>query len=327
MAKRYDICGLGNALVDMEYRVDVEFLYQLGLSKGLMTLADESSQQFLLKHLNRAPLKKACGGSAANTLVTATHLRAKTHFNFCVANDDNGHFYLQDIEQHGIDHLKGGETTEISTGTCLVLITEDAERTMSTHLGASAQFGLKQLDQAAIANSQYLYIEGYLLAQTSAFEAIMKAKAIAKQHHTKVAVTFSDPFMIQSFRERFNQLLQGGIDLLFCNELEAQAFCESRDTTQSLHQLQSHTQLVALTQGAHGSLIYDGKQTHHIPPTNVDAIDSNGAGDTYAGILLGGLVKGKEIVECAHLASKCAAKVVTQYGPRLSKQACLDLIA
>ena len=222
MARTYDVYGVGHALVDIQYQVAPEFLAEHQVEKGIMTLVDEARQRNLTAAVGGEPVASASGGSAANTLIGVARFGGLTYYACLTGRDAWGDFYQRDLEAAGVATHPANRGAG-KTGQCLVFITPDADRTLNTFLGISSAIGPAQLQEEVIADSQYLYIEGYLLGSDDGFAAACRAQQMAQQHGTAVALTLSDPFAVRAFRARFDALLQDGVDLLFCNEEEALA--------------------------------------------------------------------------------------------------------
>lgn len=319
--KSLDVVGIGNALVDQEFEVSDDFLAQHEIEKGMMTLIEESDQDKLIAELSqRGDLKKQSGGgSAANSLVAFSQFGGNAFYCCKVANDEAGAFYRQDLEQVGIRTKLAEQFHQGKTGRCLVMVTPDAERTMRTFLGITADLSLAELDEDAIAAAEYLYIEGYLITSPVAREAIKHAKTLARKHGTKIAMTCSDPAMVKYFRDGIELILEGGVDLMFCNHEEASLLTGTEDPQQAMQALQQHAKTVAITLGKNGALLGDGERQIAVPGFPVKAVDTNGAGDMFSGALLFGLTRELSLADAGQLASRAAAEIVTEFGPRLSK--------
>ena len=318
--KKYDVYAIGNALVDMEFAVDDEFLSGLNIDKGVMTLVDEAQQQHLYEALAGHTGKLASGGSAANTIIAVSHFGGKTFYSCKVANDAGGDFYVQDLVRAGVDTNLHSERDPGTSGRCIVMITPDAERTMHTFLGISEKVGEMELHPEAIADSHYLYLEGYLVTSPSARAAAIKARRIAEEKGVKTALTFSDPNMVSFFRDGLQEMLGNGVDLLFCNSQEALTWTGSDNIEQAAEQLKAIAKTFAITLGKDGALIFDGQAFHKIAAAPVKAVDTNGAGDMFAGAFLYGLTQDYGYVRAGALAAKAAGRLVTQFGPRLKPE-------
>lgn len=321
MAK-YQVYGIGNALVDKEFEVTDDFFAQNKIEKGLMTLIDQDQQEALLASLTDTfGLKtRAGGGSAANTIFAAQYLGAKTFYTCNVANDETGDFYVSDLTRAGIDTNLGNNRENGVTGKCMVMITPDAERTMNTYLGITADLNHKHINESALKDSEYLYIEGYLVSSDSARHAAIECKKIAEANNVKTALTFSDPAMVQFFKDGLIEMLGTGVDLLFCNEDEAMSFTACDNLEDAATEIKKIAKTFAITCGVKGAILFDGNNTIQIAPHAVKAIDSNGAGDNFAGAFLYALTAGHSWEAAGKLASKISAQVVSQFGPRLQAE-------
>ena len=316
---KYHIYGLGAALVDTEIDVTDSDLANMGIDKGLMTLVDRSRQEEIMQNLDGhlVHAKQASGGSACNSIIAASYFGADTFYSCKVADDALGEFYMNDLRAAGVDADYGQKSTEGVTGTCLVMITPDAERSMNTYLGISETLSTVELNEAALADSDYLYMEGYLVTSPSGRAAAIKAREVAEQNGVKTALSFSDPGMVEFFRDGLQEMLGNGVDMVFCNEEEALGWAQSRSLDEAVAALKQVAKTFAITLGAKGALVFDGKELIEIAPRPVKAVDSNGAGDMFAGAFLYAITNGKSFAEAGRLASQSAAEVVSHYGPRL----------
>ena len=317
--KKYHVYGVGNALVDKEFEVDDQFMIDNGIEKGMMTLVSHEQQQQLLDNLiNSSGLKKkAGGGSAANTLYAMSQFGSKAFFSCKVANDDTGDFYLAELGTQNIETNTLSQRDTGTTGRCLVMISPDAERTMHTYLGISEQVSIKEIDLDAAKNSEYIYIEGYLVTSDSARAAVIELKQFAQDNNVKTAMTFSDPAMVEYFKDGINEVYGTGVDLLFCNEKEALLFTGTDTLEDACAALKATAKQFAITLGPNGAYLFDGEKSYDIAPNKVDAIDTNGAGDMFAGAFLYALTAGHDFETAGKLASLASSRVVSQFGPRL----------
>ncbi|RYY79085.1 MAG: adenosine kinase [Moraxellaceae bacterium] len=315
-----DLYVIGNALVDLEYSVDDQFLQQHQLLKGTMQLAEQTVQQQLLTHLNQSyhAQEQASGGSAANSTVAFTAMGGSAFYACRVGNDDFGQFYLNGLS-HANVQTSSSSMSDGETGTCVVLVTPDSERTMQTYLGITAELSSAQIDFEPLKTAKYLYIEGYLATSPTARAAVKQAREIAKQNNTQIAITLSDPAMVQYARDGLDDLIDGGVDLLFCNEHEARMYTNTEAMQDTIAALLKLSKTVMVTLSEKGALIATqaGKQIQ-IEAVPCKAIDTLGAGDAFAGAFLYGLNQGDTLENCGKLAAATASKVVSQYGPRLS---------
>ena len=315
---KYDVYGLGNALLDIECEVSAETLQKLGVDKGVMTLLEEADQQRIIEHLEGHPLKRGCGGSAANTMIAVSQFGGNACYSCKVANDEPGQFYLEDLIRCDVDtNLQQHQPEAGVTGKCLVFVTPDADRTMNTFLGISGGFSEAELLPDAIADSTYTYIEGYLVTSPSAKAAAIKARDIAQAAGRKVSLTLSDFNMVSFFKEGLLEMIGSGVDLIFANESEALKMADTEDMAVAIDHMKTLAKCFAITRGPQGSLIYDGQEVLEIAPTPVKAIDTVGAGDMYAGAVLYGITNGMSYSEAGQLGSVAAAKLVASLGPRM----------
>lgn len=314
----YDVYGVGNALVDIQAQVNETTLAETGFDKGIMTLVDDTTQQKVLASLDGVQTNRCAGGSAANTIMGIADFGGLAAYAGKVGQDDIGDFFLKDMRDLGVT-IEVPPSSDGSSGTCVVLITEDAERTMLTHLGVSATLGPDDIDEEEIKKSQYIYIEGYLFTGESTKAAAYKAIDLAVKNNVKVAFTVSDPFLIGICKDEFWDLIKGPVDLLFCNEEEAQALTGESDNIEGARSIHKHAANVAMTLGADGSIIVHGGEAIPIEGVQVKAIDTTGAGDMYAAGLLYGITNGHSWKESGHVASAAAARIVGQMGARLQQ--------
>lgn len=318
--KRYKVYGIGNALVDTEIRVDDAQLASLAVEKGLMTLVDRDRRSELLEalegHLPKA--HHASGGSAGNSLIATALFGGRCYLSCRVADDADGEIYLKDLEKAGVSYPLPADTDD-PTGKCLVLVTPDAERSMNTYLGASEGLSIAQLDERAIAESEYLYIEGFLVSSATGLPAAVRAREIADEAGVPVAVSFSDPGIVAHFPDQFRQIVGDGVDLVFANEAEAISWTGTDTLDAALDALPGTARRYAVTLGGEGAICFDGNERHRIAPHRVDAVDSNGAGDMFAGAFLYAITHGHNFATAGAFASLAAGTVVSQWGPRLER--------
>lgn len=314
----FDVFGVGNALVDIQAKVDDSLIERLKLDKGIMTLVDEAVQTKVLSELSNHSLHRCAGGSAANTIVAVAEFGGSAAFVGKVGQDDIGAFFLSDMRKLGI--AIDVDPTPMPTGTCAVLITEDAQRTMLTNLAASVTLTSDDIDESLIADAKYVYIEGYLLTGDSTKAAAYRAMELAQKHGTKIAFTASDPFLVNMIRDEIWELITGPVDLFFCNEEEAKSLTGEDDPMKAVAKIHEHAENVALTLGEKGSIVMHGGEAFPIEGASVAAIDTTGAGDMYAGGLLYGITNGMTWRQAGHLASQAAGRIVSQMGARLDRK-------
>jgi len=313
----YDVFGVGNAIMDMQVRCDDAFLAEAGIEKGIMTLVDEERQMSVLKALANHDVNYCSGGSAANTIVGIADMGGRAAYACKTGEDSFGRRYLEEMQQLGISVEIPQEPGQ--TGTCVVLITPDAQRTMLTHLGISSTLASTDIVESEIAKAKYLYVEGYLFAGPSSRAAALKAINLAKANNVKVALTISDPFLIDICRDQFQELIEGPVDLLFCNEEEAKSLTGLDDPIACAQAIHKHCENVALTLGKKGSIIMHEGEVFPIEGVEVEAVDTTGAGDMYAAGVLYGITNGLSWHQAGHLGSHAAAQIVSRLGARLPK--------
>ncbi len=325
--KKYKVYGMGAALVDTEIKVEDRELDQMSVEKGMMTLVDQDRQAELLGHLEGHLVKAshASGGSAGNSMIATAQFGGPTFMSCKVANDADGDIYVADLESAGVDHCLVNGRADGTTGKCLVLITPDAERSMNTFLGISETLSVTELDHDAIADSEYLYIEGYLVTSPTGRAAAVKAREVAEAAGVKTSLSLSDPGMVEFFRDGLAEMLGNGVDLVFCNEEEALGWGKTHDLDEAIAALKGIARNFVITRGAQGALAFDGAELHEIPPHRVQAVDSNGAGDMFAGAFLYAITRGEDFPTAGRFASLAAGKIVANYGPRLASSAYPEL--
>lgn len=318
--KKYDIYGIGAALVDIELEVSDTFLSDHHIEKGQMTLVEPEAQNLVLSTIDAKQIKtkQASGGSAANTIYAASNFGSRCYYSCKTSNDLAGQFFVNDMKTAGVDCTPNSNNEALPTGTCLVMITPDAERSMNTYLAISSTLSVEQLNEEAIKNSSYYYMEGYLCTSDSGRLAAIQGRSLAEQAQTKTVLTLSDPAMVKFFKPALAEMLGNGVDLLFCNEEEALNWCDTNNLDDALAQLKHISKSFAVTLGSKGAVVFDGKNTFHIAAQKIKAVDSNGAGDIFAGAFLYAINAGYNFQQAGALASAAAGKVVSDFGPRLA---------
>jgi sugar/nucleoside kinase (ribokinase family) len=327
MAK-YDVYGIGNAIVDIVTEVEHDFFTKNEIEKGVMTLVDEKRQDQLMKAIDMKRSRMSGGGSAGNTVVAINQFGGTSFYSCLVAKDELGKFFLEDLKRNGVDtNLKHENCPEGITGKCLVMTSPDAERTMNTFLGVSSFLSPEHLDEEAIKNSSYVYLEGYLVASPKGLEAMKEAKKIAERNNVHTALTFSDASMVKYFSGQMAEVVGASVDLLFCNEEEAMIYTGTNSVMEAREKMKQLAKRFTITLGANGALIYDGDTFIQIEPYQVKAIDTNGAGDMFSGAFLYGITHQHSFAEAGKLASLASSRVVTQFGPRLQPQQAKNVLA
>ncbi len=316
--KKYNVYGIGNALVDIEFEVEDDFFKANDIEKGVMTLVDEKRQTTLVNAIDGTRIKKQGGGSAANTMIAVCEFGGSGYYSCKVANDEYGLFYMNDLAKAGLNSNLSQESLEDGiTGKCLVMVTPDADRTMNTFLGITASLDSSAINEEAIKNAKYVYIEGYLITSDNGKEAMKKTKALAEKHGVKTSITLSDPAIVNFFKQGFEEVIGDGVDLLFCNEDEAMQYTGTDNLLEAREKLKFIAKRFAITLGKKGAIIFDGDTFIDIESYTVDAIDSNGAGDMFAGAFLYGITNEHSYADAGKIASLAASKIVSKFGPRL----------
>ena len=315
----YDLYAIGNALVDSEFEVSDAQLIAMGVDKRHMTLIDEARRAELLGHLSTTASRRTGGGSAGNTVVALAQLGGRAFYSCRVADDELGKFYTQDlIDNRVATNLTHAQPAPGQTGSCMVMVTPDAERSMSTFLGATAELDATALHEQDIARSRIFYMEGYLAASPTGLQAALQGRQIALDAGVALATTLSDVSMINFCRSGLNAIVGTGLTYLFCNEEEAQVWCGTQDLQAITGQLSQLARTVCLTRGPQGCVVIKGGQQTVVPAATVKALDTNGAGDMFAGAFLYAVTHGHSHAQAAWLANQAAAQVVSQYGNRLT---------
>ncbi len=314
--KRYDVYAIGNALVDFLTFVDDQFLIDKGIRKGLMTLVDQPAEK-TLEGIDHRDIVRCSGGSAANTIVGIALLGGKGCFTGKVGNDDLGKFYGANLQDAGVEFFVNPDSKP--TGSCVSLVSPDAERSMLTYLGASTQLSDIDVHQDALRESQYLYVEGYLWDSPPARAAAVHAMEWAKRHDVRIAFSFSDPWLVERFRDDFTRLLDTYIDVLFLNEREAGEITGYEDPLMASKQLAKKVKQLCLTRGEEGAIIANNGRLRSTPRLTIPkVIDTTGAGDLYAAGVLRGLSLGFDLSTSSMIGARVAAAVVEKVGARLT---------
>ena len=315
-SRELDVVVIGNALVDVLSHADESFLARQKLAKGTMHLVDEPRARELYDAMG--PGVEMSGGSAANTVVGVASFGGRGHYVGKVRDDQLGEVFAHDLRATGVGYDTPRATEGPPTGRCLILVTPDAQRTMSTFLGAAVRLGPGDIDRDLIARGKILYLEGYLFDPPEAQAAFRTAAAMAHAAGRKVSLTLSDPFCVGRHRKAFLDLVEHHVDILFANEAEICALYEvGDDFDAALGRVRGHCEIAALTRSAKGSVIVSGGEVHYVTAHPVGAVvDTTGAGDLYAAGVLYGLSQGLDLPTCGRLGSLAAAEVIAHVGAR-----------
>ena len=312
---RYDIIGIGNAIVDIIGRCDDDFLVKHDAPKGHMRLVDADTIASL--YADMGPAIEVSGGSAANTLAGVSSFGGTGAFIGKVAEDEFGKIFAHDIRAAGVDFNSKAVNGKDPTSRSLILVTPDGERTMNTYLGISTDFDQGEVDPEAIKAAKIVYLEGYLFDHQDAKAAFRQAVEIAKSAGRKVALSLSDGFCVDRHRADFVELIRDGIDILFANEDEIKSLYQTSDFDEAAQCTLADTDLAALTRSAKGSLVISRGEKIEIPVEPVDeVVDATGAGDLYAAGFLYGVATGKDLATAGRLGSIAAAEVISHMGAR-----------
>jgi sugar/nucleoside kinase (ribokinase family) len=317
MTKTYDVVGVGNAIVDVLGRVQDRFLEENRVEKGIMQLIDADRAVELYGKMG--PAKEISGGSAANTIAGLGMLGAKTSYVGKVKDDQLGAIFAHDIRALGVDFttpLAAKSVEGEETGRCMVLVTPDGERSMNTYLGVSAHLGPEDIDEGLMADTSWLYLEGYRFDGLDSQEAFRKAIAACKGAGGKVSITLSDPFCIERHRALFRQLVVSDVDLLFANEHEIMSLYEVEDLDVAMDMARKEVDLTAVTVGPSGAYILNKDRTIHAPAAPMSRVDATGAGDLFAAGFLFGLTRKRNLLTCGTMGCVAAGEVISHIGAR-----------
>ena len=314
---KYDVFGLGNALVDILAQVDDSFIAAKELAKGSMTLVDAAQQGALLNDLDGQDLQLRSGGSAANTMIAIAQSGGNGFYTGKVAKDSHGEFYRQDLIDAGIDFDVNPSKNEGPTGTSLILTTPDAERTMCTNLGVSTDLELEDIELDRIGDSKFVYVEGYLWDGEQPRAASQHTMESAKSKGVPVSFTFSDMFLVDRFGDDFKRITQEFCDVIFCNADEIRHFFDLKSIEECAVQLGKLVETAFITDGANGCYVIRNGEVKQVAGFEAKAVDTVGAGDAFAGGVLYGLTHDLDFADAARWGNYVASKVVQVYGARL----------
>ncbi len=314
MTDLYDVAAIGNAIVDVIAPASEAFLVAEALAKGTMTLIDEARAHALYARM--AAGIEASGGGAGNTVAGVASLGGRAAYIGKVADDSLGEIFAHDMRAMGAHFATAPLVGGAATARCLINVTPDGERTMSTFLGACVELDESDVDAAVIEGARTLYLEGWLFDPVKARAAFAKAAAIARGAGREIAITLSDPFVVERHREALLAFIDSHIDIVFANEAEVTALFET-DFSAATQALRGRTRIAAITRGAKGSVVFaDGAEYVVAAEPVTRVVDTTGAGDQYAAGFLFGLARDKPLDVCGRLGSMAAAEVIAHYGPR-----------
>lgn len=312
---KYNVLGIGNAIVDVLSRVEDSFIEDNDIAKGAMQLIDEDRAHALYDAMG--PAVEISGGSGANTIAGVAGFGGTAAFVGKVRNDQLGEVFGHDIRATGVSFTTPLAETGPATARCLVLVTPDGERSMNTYLGACVQLNSDDIDPVEIAAAEVTYMEGYLWDPPEAKKAFLKAAAIARGANRQVSLSLSDPFCVDRYRDSFAELVENEIDILFANEDEIKSLYQVTNFDDALQAVRGKCKIAALTRSAAGSVIVAGDEVHVVEAAQVDTVvDTTGAGDLYAAGFLYGLTTDKDLATCARLGSLAAGEIISHIGAR-----------
>ena len=312
---RLDVVGLGNAIVDVLAKVtDDSILDDHGLVKGSMRLCDEAEAGALYAAM--PPGIERSGGSVANTMVGIASFGGRAGFVGKIRDDQLGTVFTHDIRAAGVEFQATPAPSGPGTGRCLVLISTDAQRTMSTALGIAGQLSPADVPPDVVRSADTAFLEGYLWEEPHAKQAMLRAMELAKEAGKKVAFTLSDPFCVERNRAEFVELVERSVDIVFANETEICSLFQTESFEEALGRVRSMVDVAALTRGEKGSVLVQGDRVEEVPAVPADVVDTTGAGDLYAAGVLFGLARGLDLRIVGQLGSAAAAEVISHVGAR-----------
>lgn len=326
---KYDISALGNALVDTQYKVSSEFLSGVGIEADTMTLASAEEQAPIIEKLISMGSESVsdCGGSATNSLVAAANYGSNCHHVCRVADDEDGTRYLDSLRAAGVKHIGvSSENSDMPTGKCLILVTPDAKRTMISMLGVSAYLGASDIDYEVVENSKIFYIEGYMVTSDDNFNAVISTLEHLKGKDVLKALSLSDAGIVHGFKDKFDLIESYGIDMIFCNDDEAIAFSGKENLEDAIEFYKNKSYMTAVTKGADGSVVVQNGVEYLAPAEKITPVDTNGAGDMFAGSFMHAFLQGHDVEACARFSNYASSKVVETFGPRLSSDGYAEVL-
>ena len=315
MTHKFDVLGIGNAIVDILVNVEDDFLAAHEIPRGSMQLVDEETSDKLYDQLGTAI--ECSGGSAANTIAGLASLGSNAAYMGKIKDDQLGHVFAHDIASLGIAFTTEKDNSGVSTARCLVMVSPDAERTMCTYLGACVNLTVDDIDPDMVAASAVTYMEGYLWDPEKAKAAFRKAMTLAHNAGRKTSLTLSDSFCVDRHKQEFRHLAEHEIDILFANEEELLMLYDTRDISVALKAVQQHCEVAAVTRGAKGCTIVSADEIIDINGYPVsDLVDTTGAGDLFAAGFLHGYSRGEDLKDCGRMGNLVASEIITHMGAR-----------
>ena len=316
MSERYDVVGIGNALVDVLARVEDDFLTTNGIDKGIMTLIDTARAAELYSRMG--PAIEVSGGSGANTIAGLAMLGSRAAYVGKVRDDQLGAIFAHDIRALGATFETPMATGDhdFETGCCMVLVSPDGERSMNTYLGVSEQLSPSDIDEDMMVRADWLYLEGYRFDGPDSHEAFARAVAACKRGGGRASVTLSDPFCVDRHRDAFRRMIRDDLDLLFANEHEVMSLYQTDSLETALDNCAADVRLAAVTVGPKGAWVIEDGRRILVPTAPADVVDATGAGDQFAAGFLHGLAQGRSPEICARMGCIAAAEIIGHIGAR-----------
>ncbi len=312
------IFSIGNILIDILADVEDRDIVALGLDKGIMKLVDDGERNRILQFLEGKPCVYNCGGSAPNTIITLAGLGVPCGLSGKIGRDELGQTYVKRLEEQGVrSFVSEGEG---HTGTSIILITPDSERTMNTSLGINRDYAREDVDLSAVGEADYFYFTGYMWDTESQKDALLEAINVARREGTKIVFDLADPFAVQRSRDDFINMIHHHYDIVFANREEARLLFHTDSVEDSVRELSRLCEIAIVKDGSNGSYVASGDDIWKIPVFPVHSIDSTGAGDTYSSGFLYGLSQGFSLERAGHFASWLASRIVTVKGAQFSEE-------
>ncbi len=316
MSKAFQVVGIGNAMVDVLAHSSDAFLAENGIEKGIMQLTDRDRGVELYARVG--PAQEISGGSAANTIAGIAHLGGRTAYVGKVKDDQLGAIFAHDLRAQGAvyETALAPRDHEAETGRCIVLVTPDGERSMNTYLGVTEFLEPADIDEGQMADTDWIYLEGYRFDGPDSVAAFDKAIAACKGAGGRVSLTLSDPFCIERHRDAFRTMLQKHVDLLFANRSEILSMYQTDDFDAALGKAASEVAIVVCTESEHGAHILSDGQRWHVPAVPTHIVDATGAGDLFASGFLWALAEGHDLQACGAMGCIAASEVISHIGAR-----------
>ena len=313
--KKYQVVGIGNAVVDVITQSTDAFLTEMGIEKGIMQLVETERSEELFSAMDERV--QTPGGSVANTIAGIGSLGLATGFIGRVRDDELGHFYADAMTREGIDFVNapvaGGE---LPTSRSMIFVSPDGERSMNTYLGISAELGPDDVDESIAAGAEVVFLEGYLFDKDKGKDAFIRTARACRAAGGKAGIAISDPFCVERHRADFVNLIENELDFVIGNEAEIRSLYQDNDLEADLARVAAACPLVVCTRSGDGvSIIHKGERTD-IPVNKIAPVDATGAGDQFAAGFLFGLVSGHDMATCGAMGNVCAAEVISHVGPR-----------